>query len=101
MAQSRQFLTALCVPLFALALSACSPGARINPTSFVGASVPVALRSCSGEPARLEGDFTQRDVAAYIVRLRAAHADCSGNLAAVDQILNNYEQALLERAVDN
>jgi hypothetical protein len=98
MALLRQFLTASFVVLSALSLSACSQTFTPQPTSFVGPNVPKALRTCAGKPAPLTGEFTQRDVAVYIVKLRDAHSDCYGNLAAVDQILSNVERELLARA---
>ena len=99
MDQLRRFLTALFAFPLLFAVSACSTTA-IAPTTFVGYSVPAPLRQCADEPARLTGEFTQRDVAVYLVKLRAAHLDCSGNLAAVDEILTKVEQELASQATE-
>jgi len=99
MAPLRQFLTPLfALPLLALAVSACSSTRLPQPTQFITAPVPAALRSCAAAPASLTGEFTQRDVAVYIVKLRGAYQDCHDNLAAVDQILSDVERELLARA---
>lgn len=92
------------IALITLALttvSACSGTASLigSPPVFVGAEVPDSVRRCLPEPDRLVGDFTQRDVAAYIVKLRHARNNCAANLAAVDNILIQQEQlALLAQA---
>jgi hypothetical protein len=66
----------------------------------VSAPVPPALRDCADAPASLTGEFTQRDVAVYIVKLRGAYQDCHDNLAAVDKILSDVERELLSRATE-
>lgn len=87
--------------LFITFLSACSGSASLigSPPVVIGAQVPDALRRCLPEPERLVGDFTQQDVAVYIVKLRHARNNCAANLAAVDNILIQQEQlALLAQA---
>jgi hypothetical protein len=54
--------------------------------------------TCSAAPARLTGEFTQKDVAVYIVKLRNALSDCQGNLASVSQIVRETEAELSARA---
>lgn len=49
------------------------------------------IRVCQEAPAIPTGNFTQRDVAEYIVRLEGAHRDCEGNLRAVDSFLKTLE----------
>lgn len=83
-----------------LAISACSSTQPIQPTSFINYQVPAPIRSCGAQPARLTGEFTQRDVAVYIVRLRAWGEGCAGNLSAVNQVITNAERELLSRAVN-
>ena len=49
------------------------------------------IRQCQDAPRVPEGNFTQREVAEYIVRLEGAYADCRGNLMAVDSFLRTLE----------
>lgn len=49
------------------------------------------IRTCSEAPELPTGDYTQREVAEYIVRLESAHTDCQNNLRAVDSFLRTLE----------
>jgi len=55
--------------------------------------VPVGLRHCLTSPAIPKGDYTQRDVAFYIIKLRTSRNDCASKLSAVDKLLINYREA--------
>lgn len=55
-------------------------------------NVPAALRSCPEAPAIPQGEYTQRAVADYIVRLWGAYETCRANLAAVDRLLDEFEE---------
>ena len=96
MALLHQFSTRLSAALLAISLAGCAVTPPI--TEFVSADVPTSIRSCSNEPARLTGDFTQRDVAIYIVKLRAAWEECYNDLGALNEILTNLEAELKAQA---
>ncbi len=83
-----------------LVVAGCSPSVQRVPT-FISPNVPQALLTCKAMPPEPTGEFTQRDVAVYIVNARAAHRSCSGNLAAVNKQLQMIEIELLEQAKQN
>lgn len=94
----RLFLTMLSVLLVTVSLSACG---TTGTTVFVQQDIPNSIRHCANEPARLTGDFTQKDVAVYIEKLRAAWKECHNDLATVDRILTEQEQVLNAKAKNN
>ncbi len=49
------------------------------------------IRTCQEAPPIPTGEYTQREVAEYIVRLEGVHRDCEGNLRAVDKFLRTLE----------
>jgi hypothetical protein len=92
----RLFLTTLSAILLIVSLSGCAtPPTR---TEFITTDVPVSVRTCAYEPALLKGDFTQKDVAIYIEKLRAAWRECYNDLGAVNEILDNLEAELKAQA---
>lgn len=68
-------------------LAACgSPDKGALPElRIVQPSVPAALLTCADEPAdpSAKPNLTQRDVARYLVELRAAGEDCRAKLGSV------------------
>ncbi len=90
-------LKAIVVVVGILFVAACSSasGLQGSPPVFIGAEIPSALRRCLAEPAKLTGDFTQKDVAVYISQLRFARSNCAANLSAVDNLLIQQETLAL------
>lgn len=58
--------------------------------------VPVGLRHCIASPRVPKGQYTQRDVASYVVKLKASRDDCAYKLKSVDELLIENEQAVAE-----
>ncbi len=98
MVQLPQFLKALCALPLLLSASACGAHVQIQPTSFVGYTIPEPLLVCSKAPAKLTGTFTQKDVAVYIVKLTAAYSDCFGNVESIRNIIHTQEATLKAQA---
>jgi hypothetical protein len=71
--------------LFALAACGDDKPGVLPELRIVQPSVPAHLLSCEDEPADPadKPDLTQRDVARYLVLLRAAGADCRAKLGEV------------------
>jgi len=74
-------IIALCV-----GLTACG---KPDPIEIGPSSLPESLMNCKDAPQKPAGDYTQRDVGAYIVDLHEAHADCKTRLDAVRRALVN------------
>lgn len=79
-------MMALCALLSAASLTGCSRLApmltevlRVQPPQ-----APLSLRQCLPRPDPPTGDYTQRDVAAFIVRLDERGEDCASHLQALD-----------------
>lgn len=83
---------------FAVLLTACAGNnPPLTPTIQVqlrSVEVPVSLRHCLTSPAKPKGEYTQRDVALYIVKLNASRNDCAYRLSAVDKLLINNRVAI-------
>lgn len=86
-----------CFAALCLALSAC---ARINRTVDVTSpDVPTSLLVCGDEtsptkdgiPAPPKQPYDQREVAAYIVKLKAIIRECHGNTKAVQKLLDEFQ----------
>lgn len=75
-------------------LSGC--GSTTNTIVADGPKIPKSLLECSVEPKKPKGEFTQREVAVYILRLQAALRDCKGDLRSIRKILKSYEKKLEE-----
>jgi len=70
---------ALCL---ALLVSAC--GGRVADLRIVDRPLPAELLTCAPEPDKPKArPLMQSDVAAYLLRLRAAGEDCRGKLGEV------------------
>lgn len=70
----------------ALMLSACASTQSMQPqvrTETIPVGPPEALLTCRVQPPAPRGEYTQRDVAAYIARLAEAGEDCRSKLSAV------------------
>lgn len=67
---------------FTILLSGCGPDDK----PVVELTPPPSITTCRAAPAFPTGDFTQRDVAAFIVDLWADYEDCSEKLAAVKKL---------------
>lgn len=81
------------VPL-AMFLSGCQSSVRtIVPD---GPQIPASLLICSPKPPAPEGNITQRDVALYVVKLKAALLNCQGNLETIKDLLEKYEARLAD-----
>lgn len=89
-------LTMSCVAL-SLALSACATTER--QVHVPTPNVPKTLLVCGDErsptkdgiPAAPKQPYDQREVAAYIVKLKAIIRECHGNKNAVERILQEFE----------
>lgn len=68
--------SALAVALL-VTLSACTK------TIIQPAPIPAALTTCQRAPTKPTGDYTQRDVASYVVDLAEAGADCRAKVDAL------------------
>lgn len=82
-----------CVALL-LVLTACSTTQVNRNVSVIAPDVPPDLLDCAVRPDKPLGQFTQKDVARYLVKLEGAHEDCKGNLGAVKKILNEFKKKL-------
>ena len=80
-----------CVAL-SLALTACSTTQINRNVSVISPDVPPDLLDCAVRPDKPFGQFTQKDVSRYLVKLEDAHADCKGNLSAVTKIVTEFKQ---------
>ena len=58
----------------------------------ISLDVPADLLDCAVRPDKPFGQFTQKDVSRYLVKLEDAHADCKGNLGAVKKIVTEFKQ---------
>lgn len=70
-------------------LTACTTITKYEPLIYT-VEVPEALRNCSPLPQRPTGDYTQRDVAAFIKRLEAARKDCKMKLKELGNLVDRY-----------
>ncbi len=66
-----------------LLLSACAGTVPASPLAPIVMTPPAELLSCRAAPMPQEGDYTQRDVAGYVLDLHATHSECHGRLGAV------------------
>lgn len=91
------FCAALC-----LALSACASTERT--VHVATTQVPKTLFVCGDEnsptkdgiPAPPKMPYDQREVAAYVVKLKAIIRECHGNKAAVARLLETFHQKMVE-----
>lgn len=67
--------------------SALSPPPIVEAHTIV-VMPPLELFNCPAEPAPPEGEYTQRDVAEYIVRLHSAYESCWWSLGSVKKYLD-------------
>lgn len=56
--------------------------------------VPEQLKSCPDRPPVPDGDYTQKDVAVFTVRLAQAHETCKGRLDALNTLLDTTAKEL-------
>ena len=80
-----------CVAL-SLALTACKTTTVNRDVRVISPDVPADLLDCAVRPDKPFGQFTQKDVSRYLVKLEDAHADCKGNLGAVKKIVTEFKQ---------
>ena len=87
-------MTALLLLFCGMLLSACARERvkYVTATEILRPDVPDYLLTCDPEPELPEGEYTQRTVAGYIVRLHNAGQSCRGNLAAVKGLLEDFER---------
>lgn len=78
-----------CVMLFALAACGDDKPGALPDLRIVQPSVPAHLLTCEDEPPDPSDrpNLTQRDVARYVVQVRAAGADCRARLGEVRGLL--------------
>ena len=73
-------------------LAACSTTQINRNVSVIAPDVPADLLDCAVRPDKPFGQFTQKDVARYLVKVEDAHADCKGNLGAVKKIITEFKK---------
>lgn len=56
--------------------------------------VPEQLKSCPGRPEVPDGDYTQKDVGVFVLRLAQAHETCKGRLDALNTLLDKTAEEL-------
>ncbi len=75
-----------------LVLTACKTTTVNRDVRVISPDVPADLLDCAVRPDKPFGQFTQKDVSRYLVKLEDAHADCKGNLGAVKKIVTEFKQ---------
>lgn len=79
--QKMMVLSLLCSSVL---LTACAtPSERL-----VLPRIPEQLKSCPDRPPVPDGDYTQKDVGVFTLRLAQAHETCKGRLAALNTLLD-------------
>lgn len=58
--------------------------------------IPVALRDCADLPKRPSGEYTQREVAAFIARLNDARKDCKNKLHSLRDLVDDQNRNVNE-----
>ena len=81
----------LLVALVGLSLTACTE--TLPKVQVSVPPVPAEMRQCADAPRAPKGTITQRDVAAFTVKLGASWKDCKNKLGQVDGLLKEYENA--------
>ena len=76
-----RIVTGLLLLFFLMLLAACSSGPKIEPV--IVTTAPPELTTCKNAPEKPEGDYTQKNVAVYLIDLYYAWADCSTKLATL------------------
>jgi len=71
-----------------LCSSALLTGCATPADRLIVPRIPEQLRSCPDRPEVPEGDYTQRDVGVFTLRLAQAHEICKGRLAALNTLLD-------------
>lgn len=75
--------------MLCLALMACSDPAP-EPI-YLTPTIPEPLRSCPDVPDLPVGEYTQKDVAVYVVRLAETLVVCEATLEGVLEIIDTFE----------
>jgi hypothetical protein len=88
----------MCSVALSLALSACATTERN--VVVISPSVPDSLLVCGddttadGVPLPPQQPYSQREAAAYVVTLKAYIRECSGNMDAVEKILEDFQKEI-------
>jgi len=75
-----------------LPLGACTKQIEVK-TEFAVPVIDPRLFECPDQPDKPQGDFTQADVAEFIVELSLAHKDCKTKLGSVRELLNEFDSS--------
>lgn len=70
-------------------LTGCATKEGLPTVRYIKPDIPAGLLTCDPAPSVPPGEFTQRDVARYVVGLHASGDDCRVKLAAVSNIVSN------------
>lgn len=92
-------MTALVVSLSG-ALAGCQTIVTKYEPLIYTVEVPQALRSCAGLPKRPVGEYTERDVAEFIIRLNAARKDCKIKLKELVDLIERQNANAIASAED-
>lgn len=89
---------ALAIALAVLLSGCASTGGNMPTMEQVQLNIPQSVRECPGLPASPGGNASQRQTAAYIVRLVSAIQRCRQNNQAVDKIYRQYQSKIKQLA---
>lgn len=78
--------------MLSLGLTACKTTTIQRHVEVIAPDVPADILDCAVRPDKPFGQFTQKDVSRYLVKLEDAHADCKGNLGAVKKIVTEFKK---------
>ena len=84
-----------------LTLSACADGMpRVVTKPAAELSLPEALRTCRSAPSVPGPEATQKDVAAFLVALEAARADCKAKHGAVVEVIDDFNARQTDQKIE-